>query len=474
MDYKKIGFKCGLEIHQQLDGKKLFCDCAALNTPDDPEQEAKRKLRAVVGETGQIDAAAAHETKKEKTFHYVSNKQDTCLVEYDEQPPNPINHDLVEVAMQVAMLMHMKIVDEVQVMRKTVVDGSNVSGFQRTALVARNGYIETSKGKVVIDSLCLEEEAAQKLDTSETGAKYKLDRLGIALLEIATAPDIVDAEHAKEAAGIMGMMLRSTERMKRGLGTIRQDVNISIKGAARTEIKGFQDLRSIPKVIDHEIKRQQELIAKEKKIEKQVRKAEPDFSTSFLRPMPGAARLYPETDVLPLRITDAMIKEVKVPELITEKALRVEKDFKLNEELAKEIIKQGINFEQWATAYQNVDNKFIAQVLIETPKELKSRLKLNADKLKKTDYQEVLNLLNEGKVAKEAIIEILEAKIKGKQIDLAQYKPADTSKIDKEVQEMMKKSPNLNPGAYMGMLMQKYRGKVDGKVLMDLIKKHLK
>jgi len=315
INYQKLGFKCGLEIHQQLEGKKLFCSCPTLNSDKEPDVKFERGLRAVAGETGQIDIAAKYEMEKGKKFIYEADSSDTCLVEMDEEPPHELNKQALETTLKVALLLNAKIVDEIQVMRKTVVDGSNVSGFQRTALVAQDGYINTSLGKVKIPIICLEEEAAQKLEESNGYVKYRLDRLGIPLIEIATDASIKNNEHAKEVAAHIGMVLRSVG-VKRGLGTIRQDVNVSIQKGARTEIKGFQDLRSIPKVIDFEINRQLDAInarkstgrnnkisgtnfvGKGKKLSEEVRKVEKDFTTSFLRPMPGAARLYPETDVI--------------------------------------------------------------------------------------------------------------------------------------------------------------------------------
>ena len=304
LNYNELGFRCGLEIHQQLEGKKLFCDCATLNSQKESDVKFERRLRAVAGETGEVDIAAAHEMKKSRKFIYEADSDDTCLVEYDEEPPHELNKQALETTLKIALLLNAKIVDEMQVMRKTVIDGSNVSGFQRTALVAMDGFIETSHGKVTIPTICLEEEAAQKLDeekdartesgTSSGGyVKYRLDRLGIPLIEIATGTEIKNPEHAKETASIIGMILRSVENVKRGLGTIRQDVNVSISKGARTEIKGFQDLRSIPKVIEYEVKRQIDAISNGKKLQKEVRKAEPDFTTSFFRPLPRASKFYP-------------------------------------------------------------------------------------------------------------------------------------------------------------------------------------
>ncbi|MBI2581984.1 hypothetical protein HYV87_02530 [Candidatus Woesearchaeota archaeon] len=145
-------------------------------------------------------------------------------------------------------------------MRKTIVDGSNTSGFQRTALLAKEGLIETSSGKVRITNVSLEEDSCRIVSETAEEKAYSLDRLGIPLIEVGTAPDITTPEQCQEAAKKLGMLLRSLPGVKRGLGTIRQDVNVSIKGGARIEIKGAQDLRQLPLLVELEVKRQQELL----------------------------------------------------------------------------------------------------------------------------------------------------------------------------------------------------------------------
>ena len=469
IDYEKLGFRCGIEIHQQLEGKKLFCGCPTLNSDKKPDIRVVRRLRAVAGETGKIDDAASYEMTKKKKFIYVSNSIDTCNVEYDDEPPHAIDMHALDTALMVSLLLNAKIVDEIQVMRKTVVDGSNTSGFQRTALVAQDGFIETSLGKVRIPTICLEEEAAQKLKEDKESVTYKLDRLGIPLIEIGTEPDIKNAEHAKEVAAQLGMILRSTERVKRGLGTIRQDVNVSIKGHPRIEIKGFQDLRSIVKTIGNEVKRQQ----KEKNGKAHVRKAEPDFTTSFLRPMPGAARMYPETDVATIKISEDMISKIKLPELLTEKSVKLEKRYNIPEVLAKDIIKNKIDFDRYASKFKNIKPELIANIIINTPKDIRSRFDLDVSKLKENDFMEVLGYLDSGKVTKEAVSDILIKKIKKEKIDLSKFKAVSEDDIEAEIKKIIKEKPGLSIGGYMGIAMAKYRGKADGKKIMQILKKNL-
>ncbi len=262
--------KVGLEIHQQLAGKKLFCNCPAELAQEDehPSIVVKRELRAVAGETGEHDIAAAHEQKKKKYFLYNTYDAYNCLIDIDEEPPQPMNKEALEVALVVAKLLHASIVDEIQVMRKTVVDGSNTTGFQRTALVAVLGFVEVEGRKIGIETICIEEDAAKIVERKEDFDVYDLSRLGIPLIEIATDASIDTPELAQKVAEKLGMILRSTGKVKRGLGTIRQDVNVSISGGQRVEIKGAQDLKLVPTIIRNEMQRQQALANVQKLIGK--------------------------------------------------------------------------------------------------------------------------------------------------------------------------------------------------------------
>lgn len=467
IDYKKLGFKCGIEIHQQLEIHKLFCNCPSLvNDPNEADIEFSRKLRAVIGETGEIDAAAAHEQAKSKSYKYEGCSTSCCLVEMDEEPPHEINPEAVQIALQISQLLNATVVDEIQVMRKTVVDGSNVSGFQRTALIARNGYIETSKGKVRIPIICLEEEAAKKLATEKDFVKYRLDRLGVCLIEIGTEPDIVDPEHAKETAEKIGMIIRSTGKVKRGIGSIRQDVNISIKGHPRIEIKGFQDLKSIPKIINYEIQRQQ----KEKKGESHVRKAEPDMTTSFLRPMPGAARMYPETDVVPIR---PQLDKVEKVELISDKVDALTK-FKIEGGVAKQFIKEGKDkfvLEQ-LKANKKVKPAFIAQTLTSAVNEIKKQFNIDISPSDE-DYALLFKALNDSKINKDSVLQILKENKPVKDI-ISKFEVMDDADVEKIVQDTIDKNKGAPIGALMGKIMAEHKGKVDGGKVMQLLKKLVK
>ncbi len=277
MDYKKLGLKCGLEIHQQLNTKKLFCDCPSILRDDKPHFTVERKLKAVSGETGKKDIAAISEESKQKIFTYQGYNNTTCLIELDEEPPKKLNKKALEISLQTSKLLNMNPFHEIQVMRKTVIDGSNTSGFQRTALIAEDGYIKTKEGKVRVDMLALEEDSARNIEKTSKNIVYRLDRLGIPLIELRTKPDIKTPEQAKESARKIGMLMRMTGNVKRGLGTIRQDVNVSIKKGSRVELKGVQNLNEIPKIIKLEIERQQNIIEIKKILKKRKSNLKKDF-----------------------------------------------------------------------------------------------------------------------------------------------------------------------------------------------------
>ncbi len=495
MDYKKIGFKAGLEIHQQLDTHKLFCNCNSEIT-EDIDYSFTRFLRPTQSELGDVDRAALAEAQKNRCFLYTASNKSTCLVEADEEPPHNANIDAVNTCLTMAVLLNCDIVDEIHFMRKIVIDGSNTSGFQRTGLIALNGKIDD----VGIQTIALEEDAARKIQEKGKIVNYGLDRLGIPLIEIATDPDIKNPDHARETAEKIGLLLRATGKVKRGLGTIRQDINISVTGGARVEIKGVQSLSSISKVAENEVERQlglikiKETLVKRIKIKdledikilditknlqncksnivqklikdgcakairlpgfkgllkqketrlgrefavhaklacgiggiihsdelpgyglvekdvndlykiiqtneydafviaigketivdttlkivierakasflgvpNEVRRALVDDTTEYLRPMPGAARMYPETDVQPIRITKEKIKEIikNLPEKPEEKYKRFIRQYKLNNEQVKQILSSGYenDFERLVKKYPSLKNTVIRTFL---------------------------------------------------------------------------------------------------------------
>ncbi len=600
--------KVGLEIHQQLATKKLFCDCES-DMKEEVLGEFRRYLRATRSEIGEVDRAAKEEELKRRIFRYQIT-ENTCLVEMDEEPPHPLNTEALKVALTVAEMMNAEVVDEIHFMRKIVIDGSNTSGFQRTALVALNGYIETSFGEVGIPTICLEEEAARKIETKEGEVIYRLDRLGIPLIEIATTPSMSNGEEVKEVAAKIGYILRSTKKVRRGLGTIRQDLNISVEGGARTEIKGVQNLKMLPKYVDEEIKRQKMLIeiagilrdrgVKEVKpkpvdvtevfrdtnskiiknalkrnwvvyaqplpgfqgvlksekyrlgkelasyvktvglrgifhtdelpaygiteeelrkirsilgedvfvliaspknivdiaIERIVQRANlalegvveetraplPDGTTEYMRPLPGAARMYPETDIPPVRISAEMLEKIRanLPEMPEEKIKRMVSEDGLAEQVAWQLFRDGLDeiYEELVEICRSP--KIVARTLINTLSELEDEGYIIGDL---SVLRRVFEEFAKGKFAKEGIPEILKDIAQGKSVEEAIQ--AHSSQISDEelrarIREVIESRRDLIEergerafSPLMGILMKEFRGKVDGKKISTLLKEEL-
>ncbi|MEM4366599.1 MAG: Glu-tRNA(Gln) amidotransferase subunit GatE [Candidatus Anstonellales archaeon] len=252
--------KIGLEIHQRLNTKKLFCACPYPDDKDENFFTFKRRLHTTMSEMGEIDSAALHEQAKQKLFTYQFYPSSCCAVEADEEPPHPINKEALSIAAFIAKELNCTLLPSIQVMRKIVVDGSNVSGFQRTALVGLNGSLQTSFGSVGIETVAIEEESAGIVSDSQNERVLDLRRLGIPLVEITTTPEIRSPEQAYETALKIGLILRNTGKVARGIGTIRQDLNVSIPGGARVEIKGVQELPMLPEYVKEEVRRQQALL----------------------------------------------------------------------------------------------------------------------------------------------------------------------------------------------------------------------
>lgn len=618
IEYGKVGFKSGLEIHQQLDTHKLFCNCPSVLRSDAPDFTIKRKLNVSAGESGKVDRAAAYQASLNKTFVY-QGYDSTCLVELDEEPPHQINQEALRIALQISELLHCKPFHTTQIMRKTVVNGSNTSGFQRTVLIAHDGWIETSSGKVGVQTICLEEDAAREIGKEGDTVIYRLDRLGIPLIEIATDPDIKNAEQVKEVALYIGKVLRSC-RVKRGLGTIRQDVNVSIKGGSRIEIKGFQDPRMMTETVDKEILRQQKLIEihekvkgiksfnenpvdltsifkntecnlvknslakgnkvigarlpgfsgllglefyegkrfgtelsnygkahagvgglihsdeqlrekykfsdkeileikkilsikekdafvlvvdEEKKARKavevvirrakmqtevavpsEVRNALPDGSTEFLRPMPGADRMYPETDLPLLKIHQDLINDVKrnLPKLHDEVEAEL-KERGLTPEMIKLVLGEDMleEFESLLRIYDNPN--FVAKVLVLWPKEIASKDKLSDkqknERLSVDILETILQRVASKKISEVDVKRVLEELARGVEIESVlkseeKKEKLEVSSIEERVLKLIKEKPGLNANAYMGLLMKEFAGKVDGKTIMEIIGKFVK
>lgn len=603
MDYSSLGLKIGLEIHQQLaSGSKLFCGCRVSFTTEDKQQDfpiaVRRKLRPVAGETGVTDVSALYEFLRDRTFVYRMNPDTSCLVETDEQPPKPVNRKALHTALQICKLLGCKVLDEIHFMRKTVIDGSAVSGFQRTAFVGMNGYINTSLGNIAVKSVSLEEDSAVPLAAPNGGIEYRLDRLGIPLVEIATSSDIKSPEHAKEVAEELGALLRSTD-VVRGIGSIRQDINISIENGARIELKGFQELDRIPDAIENEIKRQLSLLEiKKELLGRGARVFEPNarivthifdgtkclfvrkilerggvvvagklpvFSgllkiqcgdrslgkelsdhaigsgiihsdedlkkyaleeefkalkhelgcrerdaifiiagsnplgaasmvferanhclvgvpeetrvaegtgSRYTRPLPGAGRMYPESDIQPIKIERKYLESVSIPKTLSQ--IRKELSVMMPEELAAQIVRSR-HFKSFETLSSRHDPVLVATIFTSYFKDL-SRRRLEPEAISIGDIERMLSSVKDGTVPKDAVPQILEKLSSGENVVrvISSYSTVSDVEIRAAVKEAVAQNPGKKESVIMGIVMQKFRGRVSGGHMMEIVKDEMK
>jgi len=259
--YSELGLKCGLEIHQQLlTEKKLFCRCRAVLHRDEPSAVILRHMRPTLSELGEYDGTALMEFKTKKNVIYQLYDDTVCTYEMDDTPPFRLNQQALDIALEVSLLLNCSIVDEIHISRKQYLDGSIPTGFQRTGIIGIEGWIPYKNRKIRIIQLGLEEDACREI--SDVGHKiiFKTDRLSIPLVEVVTYPDILTPAEAGEVANLIGRLLRSTGKVRRGMGSIRQDVNVSIDGGTRVELKGVPKLQYIAKAVANEARRQKALL----------------------------------------------------------------------------------------------------------------------------------------------------------------------------------------------------------------------
>ncbi|WML68004.1 MAG: glutamyl-tRNA(Gln) amidotransferase subunit E [Methanoregula sp. SKADARSKE-2] len=597
----------GIEIHQQLNTKeKLFCHCpTTLREVTEHSGEFFRYLRATESEIGEIDRAAKEEMKRDRKFQYYTYDT-TCLVENDEEPPAPMNSEALSVCLTIAKMFGMTPIPQIHTMRKLVIDGSNTSGFQRTAFVALNGCLPNG-GQ--IETICLEEEAAQRVKDD----LFSLDRLGIPLVEITTSPCMHTPEEVQQVAEYIGMVLRSTGKVKRGIGTIRQDVNISITGGARVEIKGVQELGLIAEVVRREMLRQQNLIAihdelvcrgasvdandgtditdlfretkstvlkKAKRIHairlggftglvgrtiqpdrrlgsemsdyakkcgvggifhtdelpaygvtqeevdrlrtrmhaaegdcivlvagatdrqvecalgqvvtrakiamsampvpEETRKMVEEGSTAYMRPLPGAARMYPETDVLPEVIDEVRWNCIEVPELLNEKASRYAEKYAIDLSYATQLVssKRLPVFER--AIEEGIKPKLAAFTLLSTSTELR-REGIKIQNVADEAFIGILHAVEEGRAAREAIPDLIRSAAEGCSVEgaIAKLAPsvsreeleAIVRKIIESRSDFIREKGKAALGPLMGVVMAEVRGSVDGKLVSETLRK---
>ncbi|MEK6909493.1 MAG: Glu-tRNA(Gln) amidotransferase subunit GatE [Candidatus Aenigmatarchaeota archaeon] len=479
LDYKKLRLKGGLEIHQQLDtSRKLFCSCSTGMKEKTPIFTIQRKLHPVQSELGLTDAAAQFEYLRDRVFHYQAFNNETCLVELDEEPIHPLNSEALQIALQIALLLNCEIPNEIHIMRKNLIDGSAISGFQRTAIVGLNGHISYKGHRILITQVTLEEDAAAIVAEENGRVTYRLNRLGVPLVEIDTGIlEGYSPQELQEIAYHIGIMARSTGKTKHGIGSIRQDVNISIRNGPRTEVKGVQELGLLSKIVEFEVQRQ----TKEKPKE-ETRAANLDGTTRFLRPLPGANRMYPETDITPVIITKEYVENLKenLPEPWTNKLERFKTKLKLSDGLAREILgSEYLNLFEKIVSTKKAEPSIVASTFTSVIKDLERREKIEINRISENRFVEIFDYLQDKKIVKEAIPEIIRYLAAYpqngvddglKELDL---KPLTTAEV-KEIAKEIVSQPNITFEKAYGIVMSKVRGKIDAQEVMKIVKSMMK
>ncbi len=313
-DYKRIGFKSGLEVHQQLKTKsKLFCRCPAgiFHGNDDYNAEVVRHMRPTLSELGEYDGTALMEFRTRKEIIYRLNNETACTYEVDDTPPFPIDKEALENALEISLLSNLNIVGEVHITRKQYLDGSIPTGFQRTAILGVEGEIQLKNKKVRLIQLSIEEDSCREISDIGHTRIYKTDRLGMPLIETVTYPDMETPEELVEAAEYIRFLNRSTGKVRTGIGAGREDVNVSCKGGSRVEIKGVAHNKWIPLLSHNEAFRQYALLNIKKIIEKKGLKKsgfkiihkEIDFSQTDLISKPINEKLKKGFKVIAINLT---------------------------------------------------------------------------------------------------------------------------------------------------------------------------
>lgn len=261
LDWSGIGFRCGLEIHQQLLTKrKLFCRCPSGLYSDSYDAEVLRHMRPTLSEMGEYDGTALMEFKTKKQIVYRLNRDSVCTYEMDDTPPFEVNMQAVDIALEIALLCGCSLVGELHVIRKQYLDGSIPAGFQRTAIVGVNGAIPFRGRMLRIRQVSVEEDSCREVTDRGHTIVFLTDRLSMPLVEVVTEPEMYTPSEAGEAAQVIGDLMRVTGKVRRGLGATRQDVNVSVEGGTRVEIKGVPRIKMIPLLVRNEALRQRALL----------------------------------------------------------------------------------------------------------------------------------------------------------------------------------------------------------------------
>jgi glutamyl-tRNA(Gln) amidotransferase subunit E len=274
-DYDAVGFMSGLEVHQQLrTDSKLFCRCPAGRRVTRYDAEVLRHMRPTLSELGEYDGTALMEFKTRKEIVYRLERGTVCTYEMDDTPPFEIDEEAVRGAIEIAQLCNLNLVSELHVMRKQYLDGSIPTGFQRTAMVGLTGTVPFRVPQLGVDrelrirQLSLEEDSCREVTDVGHRITFKTDRLGMPLTEMVTEPDLLTPSELQAGGWLLAAIARATGKVRRGPGAARQDVNVSVAGGRRVEIKGVDNHKHLPLLVHVEAFRQLNLLRVKAELER--------------------------------------------------------------------------------------------------------------------------------------------------------------------------------------------------------------
>ncbi len=296
LDYAAVGLVCGLEVHQQLlTERKLFCHCPAGRYTRTHDGTVLRHMRPTLSELGVYDGTALMEFKTRKHIVYLLNRENTCTYEMDDTPPFPVNQQAVDVAIEQCLMLGCDIVDEVHIARKQYLDGSIPTGFQRTAIVGVNGTLPFRGRTLSITQVSVEEDSCREVSDRGHLIVWRTDRLGMPLIETVTGPDLRAPDEVEEAILLVGRVCRSTGHVRVGMGASRQDVNVSVRGGRRVEIKGVPQAGWAPRLVHGEAWRQVNLLRLRDELQRRGLRGEADVrvDTTDVTDLCAASRLVP-------------------------------------------------------------------------------------------------------------------------------------------------------------------------------------
>jgi len=356
---------------------------------------------------------------------------------------------------------------------------------------------------VGIERVHLEQDAGKSLHDRHPDYSYvDLNRSGVALMEIVSKPDLRSADEAKAFIAKLRSILRYLGTCDGDMekGNLRADVNVSVRRpgdplGTRCEIKNVNSIRFIGQAIEHEARRQIEIIEEGGAIDQETRLFDAvRGETRSMRSKEEAHdyRYFPDPDLLPLVFDQPYVDALaaKLPELPDEKKSRFMQDFSLSDYDAGVLVAERETAEFFEAVAKGRDGKAAANWVIN---ELFGRLNkegktVASSPISAAQLGAVLDLIRDGtisgKIAKD-LFEIVWAEGGDPRAIVEQRglrQVTDTAAIEKVVDDIVAKNPDKvtdarsNPkaiGWFVGQVMKSSGGKASPQVVNDILKRKL-